>query len=206
MHQAVVLSDLPDEPVVAWLEGLGLEVAAPTDAPGCRLFLARAASRAAVPPRSGETLRIVLGGPDARFDASLPESAREEALAVLLHAHAYNPVSAREAEDIPSVIRGLTGGDSEIAREIIGEFITSNREDFLRLSAAAARDDLAGAAAAAHSIKGAARMIQAWSLVALTTRLEAAGTEGNGALANAMIPLLGTAIGYLEERLGAPTV
>ena len=66
----------------------------------------------------------------------------------------------------------MTGGDRDLAREVIGIFLDNARDYLGALDGAA---DLAAWQGAAHKLKGAARGLGAWRLEELCRQAEAVG-------------------------------
>jgi HPt (histidine-containing phosphotransfer) domain-containing protein len=77
----------------------------------------------------------------------------------------------------------FTGGDEELRREMLREFLTANAADAVALREALAGEDVAAIARAAHRVKGASRMIGAQPFADVVERIEdAARTEDRAAV------------------------
>jgi len=77
----------------------------------------------------------------------------------------------------------FTGGDEELRREILREFLAANAADAVALREALAGEDVAAIARAAHRVKGASRMIGAQPFADVAERIEeAARTENRAAV------------------------
>jgi PAS domain S-box-containing protein len=77
----------------------------------------------------------------------------------------------------------FTGGDEELRREILGEFLAANAADAVALREALAGEDVAAIARAAHRVQGACRMIGAKPFADVAERIEeAARTEDRAAV------------------------
>ncbi|MBI5911632.1 MAG: response regulator, partial [Betaproteobacteria bacterium] len=77
----------------------------------------------------------------------------------------------------------FTGGDEELRREILREFLAANAADAVALREALAGEDLAAIARAAHRARGASRMIGAQPFADVAERIEeAARTEDRAAV------------------------
>jgi two-component system, NarL family, sensor histidine kinase EvgS len=77
----------------------------------------------------------------------------------------------------------FTGGDEEVRREILREFLAANAADAVALREALAGEDVAAIARAAHRVKGASRMIGAQPFADVAERIEeAARTENRTAV------------------------
>jgi signal transduction histidine kinase/DNA-binding NarL/FixJ family response regulator len=178
------------------------------------LDLARAIRRdeAAEPGRPRTAIIAVtanaLKGEDERcyaagMDAFLPKPLALEQLARALGRHLPNE-AADEAEAAPGLatlwdpdaLRQLFGHDRARLSKLLATFREGVRRDGEAVAAALAGGDLAGAAAAAHRLKGAARMAGARRLAELLAQLEAAAKSGDAPAAERA----GEALPVLSER------
>ncbi len=96
-----------------------------------------------------------------------------------------------------SVLAELTGGDPSEARDLLGEFLDSTRDDLVQLEAMRRDGDLQGLTRQAHKVKGAARIVGAVELADAAGMLETAGRSGDWAHVLPLAVDVGTAV----ERL-----
>ena len=78
-----------------------------------------------------------------------------------------------------SVLAGMVGDDPAFILEMLGVFVSDNRQAHRQLSEAMASGSADGVAEAAHKLKGISRIAGASELAALSASLEAAGRGGN---------------------------
>ncbi|WP_372619015.1 PAS-domain containing protein [Falsiroseomonas sp.] len=161
------------------------------------LDLARAIRReeAAAPGRPRTVLIAVtanaLKGEDERcfaagMDAFLPKPLALEQLARALGRHLPQGTAAPAATDEPGLttlwdpdaLRQLFGSDEARLGKLIATFREGVKRDGEAVLGALAKGDLDGAAAAAHRLKGAARMAGARRLAELVAELESAAKQG----------------------------
>ncbi|MGG5807746.1 ATP-binding protein [Falsiroseomonas sp. CW058] len=162
------------------------------------LDLARAIRREeAADPALGRTALVAvtanaLKGEDERcfaagMDSFLPKPLAMEALARALGR--FLPQASRPAQPPPALLwdpealRGLFGSDPARLAGLIATFREGVRRDRDAVLAALAAGDLATAAAAAHRLKGAARMAGARPLADLMAEIESAAQGGEAAAA-----------------------
>jgi two-component system sensor histidine kinase EvgS len=105
-------------------------------------------------------------------------------------AHAPEPARARSQDPVePGVgvaqplldlasLRELTGADPQAIRRLLGDLLDGTRADLAQLVELRERDDSAAAAALAHRIKGAARIVRAGPLLEAIEVLEQACAKG----------------------------
>jgi CheY-like chemotaxis protein len=77
-----------------------------------------------------------------------------------------------------AVLAEVTGGDADLAMELIGDFLDSTQGDIEALDDALAGNALDEARRRAHRIKGAARTVGAHAVVALAQQIEALAASG----------------------------
>ena len=75
----------------------------------------------------------------------------------------------------------LTGGDPAEARDLLGEFLDSTRDDLAQLEAMRRDGDLHGLTRQAHKVKGAAKIVGAMELADAAAMLETAGRSADWA-------------------------
>jgi PAS domain S-box-containing protein len=120
--------------------------------------------------------------PDAPVAAGAPAEDGEE------DAQARAPAGAAAVD--PAALVPLTGGDREVLKEILDDFIDPARSIAGEIEAAFAERSAAGVGAAAHKFKSAAQTIGANSLADLCLALESAGKAGNWEEIDALAPRL----------------
>ena len=74
----------------------------------------------------------------------------------------------------PSVLAGLTGGNTDIEQAVLANFRRVNEEDAMMLERAVDEQSIANVSRAAHRMKGACRMIGAHALAAIAEVIERA--------------------------------
>ena len=90
----------------------------------------------------------------------------------------------------PAALEPLTGGDREVFKEILDDFIDPARSIAGEIEAAYTERSAAGVGAAAHKFRSAAQTIGANSLAELCLALERAGKTGNWTEIDALAPRL----------------
>ena len=98
-----------------------------------------------------------------------------------------------------------TGGDEELRREILRDFLAANAADAVALREALAGEDVAAIARAAHRVKGASRMIGAQPFADVAERIEAAAWTGDRAAVRGCVTEFEREQARLVECLRAET-
>jgi HPt (histidine-containing phosphotransfer) domain-containing protein len=101
------------------------------------------------------------------------------------------------------VLNGLSGGDADEARALLGDFLASTEEDLAGIGEAQRTGDAAGIARHAHRLKGAARLVGAAELGEVAERLEGAGRAGDWAAVRADAASLRGAMERLRAAVAA---
>jgi CheY-like chemotaxis protein/HPt (histidine-containing phosphotransfer) domain-containing protein len=99
----------------------------------------------------------------------------------------------------------FTGGDEELRREILRDFLAANAADAVALREALAGEDVAAIARAAHRVKGASRMIGAQPFADVAERIEAAARTENRAAVRGCVTEFEREQARLVECLRAET-
>ena len=100
-----------------------------------------------------------------------------------------------------AVLDALAGGDAQMARDILQDFVESTRADVVAIPEMMARRDEPGLTRQAHRIKGAARMVGATALAAVAERLETAGRGADWPEIARAAPEIGERFDELERAL-----
>ncbi|MGO4329768.1 Hpt domain-containing protein [Cupriavidus sp. 2TAF22] len=225
MHRALIIGDTADwaedSGVAALLEGLGFEATAhAVESPGApgrgwRLVLVRLPADGALPARvvpdsdgAGPTLWLAVSSAtaasvDTRFGGMLTEPVREHDLARELARHGVLPISAQEEAAFWPAIETLSDGDPDMIAELVASLVDTNRADLVLLRNACAAADWDEAASLAHRFKGAARILECSSVVALCARLEAAARARDADGVSALLALFEPTVERLNNCLEA---
>ena len=87
-------------------------------------------------------------------------------------------------------LRELTGGDEEMERAVLAEFLRSSRQDAAELHAAFASRDVEQVTRIAHRLRGAAASVGAHVLLRACGEIEAAGRASDMSAASGALPTL----------------
>ena len=100
-----------------------------------------------------------------------------------------------------AVLDALSGGDAQMARDILADFVESTRSDVAAIPELMARREAGALTRQAHRIKGAARMVGAAALAEAAERMETAGRDENWPALTAAAPEIGERFAALEKSL-----
>lgn len=101
-----------------------------------------------------------------------------------------------------SSLRVLAAGDEGRVRSLLGDLLSSNRQDLHRLDRLHDGKDLVGLADLVHRLKGGARMIRAHDLLAICAQLEhACASRAPAHRVSQLVEMLRQAIVDLEQHL-----
>jgi CheY-like chemotaxis protein/HPt (histidine-containing phosphotransfer) domain-containing protein len=103
----------------------------------------------------------------------------------------------------PAIVDGLTRGDSADARVLLGDFLSSTRDDLAVAHAARDAGDLDALARQAHKVKGASRIIGALELAQCAEALEIAARASDWRAAAPLAADLATAAERLRLHVAA---
>ena len=139
-------------------------------------------------PTPDELEKITAAG----MDGLLVKPVELDGLQQLLHRHLGNESVAPDLTPLPlapwvfpasvldeEVLHRYSGGDRSIEKEILAEFDASSQADAESIRLALVSADPAKVAQCCHRLKGASRMIGAYSLASACARLEQDGRAGD---------------------------
>jgi CheY-like chemotaxis protein len=151
-------------------------------------------------PIEVERLRNIL----SKYGMEKP-SAAASAAAPAPSSAATRPANGAAPVDLAEFHR-ITDGDYAFAQELIAAFIVSGEQQLAELVSAAAKDDRATLARAAHKLKGACANIHAQALKALAERLENDSATANARILDQDNALLRREFDRVKQFLTDPSV
>jgi two-component system sensor histidine kinase EvgS len=141
-------------------------------------------------------------GLDALLEALNRHLREDVAIPAAAALPASEPKRATSPFDVHS-LQGFSGGDAKIEASFLDALLRTNLSDMEELQGLARSGAMREAAACAHKIKGAARIVKADEVVRACEAVEAAGKGGDAEAISAVVATLAASLDRLNEAISA---